>query len=130
MVKTFIYGASIDALNQIDKFFEATLDKFVKRLIEENLLAESANVDAAKTAATDQFTTETSNYLSLVHSRPLRNVIGMLPVDELAGLAEWLIPLTQVALDVVCREVGRVRSPGRTHDGQGALAFRIPEGIF
>ena len=33
-------------------------------------------------------------------------------------------------LDVVCREVGRVRSPGRTHDGQGALAFRIPEGIF
>ena len=43
---------------------------------------------------------------------------------------EWLIPLTQVALDVVCREVGRVRSPGRTHDGQGALAFRIPEGIF
>ena len=35
MVKTFIYGASIDALNQIDKFFEATLDKFVKRLIEE-----------------------------------------------------------------------------------------------
>ena len=42
----------------------------------------------------------------------------------------WLIPLTQVALDVVCREVGRVRSPGRTHDGQGALAFRIPEGIF
>ena len=44
--------------------------------------------------------------------------------------SEWLIPLTQVALDVVCREVGRVRSPGRTHDGQGALAFRIPEGIF
>jgi hypothetical protein len=30
---------------------------------------------------------------------------------------EWLIPLTQVALDVVCREVGRVRSPGRTPDG-------------
>ena len=29
----------------------------------------------------------------------------------------WLIPLTQVALDVVCREVGRVRSPGRTPDG-------------
>ena len=28
-----------------------------------------------------------------------------------------LIPLTQVALDVVCREVGRVRSPGRTPDG-------------
>ena len=29
----------------------------------------------------------------------------------------WLIPLTQVALDVVCREVGRVRSPGLTPDG-------------
>ena len=51
-------------------------------------------------------------------------------VYRLAYPPEWLIPLTQVALDVVCREVGRVRSPGRTHDGQGALAFRIPEGIF
>ena len=30
---------------------------------------------------------------------------------------ERLIPSTQVALDVVCREVGRVRSPGRTPDG-------------
>ena len=34
-------------------------------------------------------------------------------------LLQWmrLIPLTQVALDVVCFEVGRVRSPGRTPDG-------------
>ena len=32
-------------------------------------------------------------------------------------VAKRLIPLTQVALDVVCREVGRVRSPGRTPDG-------------
>ena len=29
----------------------------------------------------------------------------------------WLIPFTQVALDVVCPEVGRVRSPGRIPDG-------------
>ena len=35
----------------------------------------------------------------------------------LNALRLWLIPLTQVALDVVCREVGRVRSPGRTPDG-------------
>ena len=27
------------------------------------------------------------------------------------------LSVTQVALDVVCREVGRVRSPGRTPDG-------------
>src|SRR5271165_2735051 len=31
---------------------------------------------------------------------------------EAAPALRWLIPLTQVALDVVCREVGRVRSPG------------------
>ena len=63
-----------------------------------------------------------------------RRCCVFLRLDGLFRLAmvfgEWLIPLTQVALDVVCREVGRVRSPGRTHDGQGALAFRIPEGIF
>jgi len=51
-------------------------------------------------------------------------------IGECLPRHRWLIPLTQVALDVVCREVGRVRSPGRTPDGQGALAFRIPEGIF
>ena len=48
---------------------------------------------------------------------------GLLYGKVLSVSQEWLIPLTQVALDVVCREVGRVRSPGRT-------PFRIPEGIF
>jgi len=49
----------------------------------------------------------------------------------MADLADtWLlIPLTQVTLDIVYREVGVVWSPGRTPDGQGALALRIPEGI-
>ena len=60
---------------------------------------------------------------------PVARLVGI-SQSSIVGPAVWLIPLTQVALDVVCREVGRVRSPGRTHDGQGALAFRIPEGIF
>ena len=35
----------------------------------------------------------------------------------------WLIPLTQVALDVVCREVCRVWSPGRTPRWPGRARF-------
>ena len=63
-------------------------------------------------------------------SAPLQIRVGPNTTKDNPVAGVWLIPLTQVALDVVCREVGRVRSPGRTHDGQGALAFRIPEGIF
>ena len=43
--------------------------------------------------------------------------IGLMPAKLEPAPIKWLIPLTQVALDVVCREVGRVRSPGRTPDG-------------
>ena len=43
------------------------------------------------------------------------DIIVRMMIAKLCG--KWLIPLTQVALDVVCREVGRVRSPGRTPDG-------------
>jgi hypothetical protein len=70
MVKTFIYGASIGALIQIDKFFESTLDAFVKRLTEDEQLAVGANLDTAKAAAKEQFTTNTSNYLSLITADP------------------------------------------------------------
>jgi hypothetical protein len=93
MVKTFIFGASISALVRIDNFFDKALEAFIKRLKTDKLIAEDANVAEASTEAKDHFTTETSNYLSYEHSRPLRNVIGMLPVDELAELAETLISI-------------------------------------
>lgn len=60
---------------------------------------------------------------------PIESFLGALPeffawlggqeraAPILAVHPMWLIPLTQVALDVVCCEVGRVRSPGRTPDG-------------
>ena len=79
------------------------------------------------TISTDNIT-ETSEYRSGVGAHwPFLSDVRRIVQED---LDMWLIPLTQVALDVVCCEVGRVRSPGRTHDGQGALAFRIPEGIF
>jgi len=67
-------------------------------------------------------------YYHVLFDRAFDEVLRLIGADP--DYVRWLIPLTQVALDVVCCEVGRVRSPGRTHDGQGALAFRIPEGIF
>ena len=51
-----------------------------------------------------------------------REALELVDVDEEVaqylerGNGWWLIPLTQVTLDVVCCEVGRVRSPGRTPD--------------
>jgi hypothetical protein len=64
---------------------------------------------------------------------PIRESSGESRVNgsrTLVNAAVRLIPLTQVSLDVVYRVAGLVWSPGRTPDGQGALAFRIPEGVF
>ena len=85
---------------------------------------------AERSLADRSLTNRGSNRRQRLFARQVRSQSATNEHNRSQNSEEWLIPLTQVALDVVCREVGRVRSPGRTHDGQGALAFRIPEGIF
>jgi hypothetical protein len=91
MVKTFIYGTSISALVEIDELFVKAMDHFKDGLVQAGHLQADVDVELQKQAAKDQFTDETSSYLSKEHMRPLRNVVGMLSVDELAELAETLI---------------------------------------
>jgi hypothetical protein len=93
MVKTFIYGASIEALVEIDRIFVKTVDAYTDALVKAGHLKAGLDLEDAKVAAKTNFSTQTSSYLSTEHSRPLRNVIGMLSVDELAELAETLISI-------------------------------------
>jgi hypothetical protein len=95
MVKTFIYGASIEALVEIDRIFVKTVDAYTDALVKAGHLKAGLDLEDAKVAAKTNFSTQTSSYLSTEHSRPLRNVIGIAqpaflrPKRALKGALKW-----------------------------------------
>lgn len=93
MVNTFIYGASDGAIQKIDKSHGTSIEEFANELLKTGAIAKGTDLTAAKRRAVDTFNKDVSDYLGATHARPLRNVIGMLPVDELAELAETLISI-------------------------------------
>jgi hypothetical protein len=93
MVKTFIYGASISALLEIDKVFAHCIGGFVDDLKKAGSQLENMEFEQAIEKTFTEFRNMTTAYLQREHSQPLRKVIGMLPIDELAELAETLISI-------------------------------------
>jgi hypothetical protein len=93
MVNTFIYGASMDALVEIDEIFVKALDEFTSALAAAGIIGTGVDMYKQKEDAKNRFTDKTTEHLSEVHSRPLRQVIGMLSIPELAELAETLISI-------------------------------------
>lgn len=93
MVKTFIYGASIPALQHIDTTFEGALGDFCKSLVEHGHVKPEVDLAKLREVAKSAFNEGTSSHLLSVHSQPLRDVIGMLAIEELAELAETLISI-------------------------------------
>src|SRR4029077_5671989 len=69
-------------------FFQAELVK-AKKLDDGDLDA----LQKLKTTAKDQFSQELTESMVSSHTMPLRRVIGLLPVDELAELAEILVSI-------------------------------------
>jgi hypothetical protein len=98
MVNTFIYGASISAIGEIEKNFSTAIDDYTSKLAQAGSLsapnpAEPNAIEAHKEHARTVFQDLTAQYLSKEHMIPLRNVVGMLSIDELASLAETLIAI-------------------------------------
>lgn len=93
MVDTFICGASIDALVHIDSVVEKTISELIASLRKSGKLAQNVDASAEASQAVKSFSEKTADHLAVAHTRPLRNVIGMLPVNELAELAETLISI-------------------------------------
>lgn len=93
MMDTFICGASIDALVEIDDFIENCIDGFVHAMKKSGSMTRDVDYSSEKNAACTDLREKVSEYLAREHTKPLRNVIGMLSAGELAELAETLISI-------------------------------------
>jgi hypothetical protein len=93
MVKTFIYGASPSALEKISELVQESMGRFEAALIEKGYLDKDIDLDAIRTDVSERFGKESSSYLFNSHTRPLRQVIGVLSIAEMADLAETLIAI-------------------------------------
>lgn len=93
MIKTFMFGASPTALGRLDGLFETGLSVFVDDLKQNGHLAQTANVDAERSAVLQTLRQLSSTYLDNSHTKPLKQVIGLFSVPELAELAETLVSI-------------------------------------
>jgi hypothetical protein len=93
MVKTFIYGMMPGVLKEIDTIFEDIMNGVQEDLITLGKLQKGDDISELKANAKERFSDKLGDQLVENHTLPLRRVIGILPFDELADLAEILISI-------------------------------------
>ena len=91
MADTFMFGASNDALNAMDRALSTSLRGLIDALIREEALAADYDIGMVAMQAQETFRHAIRDHLWKNHTTPLRRAIGMLPVGELAELAEILV---------------------------------------
>ena len=91
MIRTFIYGIGTQALVDIDDFFIKHVDAIEADLKKNQKLAAAEDLDALKQQAKSDFGNELMLYFNNTHQRPLRRVISVLPIEDLAAFAETLV---------------------------------------
>ena len=104
MVRTFIYGISTDALVETEKSFYKALAQFVVELETKHGFPVGVDLEAEKGQAHDEFSNALLDKMIQTHSTPLRRVVGSLPVDELAELAETLVSIESLKERVTTNE--------------------------
>jgi hypothetical protein len=98
MIRTFAYGMAYSGFRKVNEEFVKAIESFWNELSQAGLASDVSN-DAAKAKALGEAKAKVgSNFadglvsdLIASHSNLLRQVIGMLPIAELAELAETLI---------------------------------------
>lgn len=100
MIRTFVYGAGVDALVELDRQLMMAIESFCDELSNNGLIHDmtgdaqkAERIGAIKEATKQKFSDGIMQYFIGSHSTPLRRVLGMLPFDELAELAETLISI-------------------------------------
>lgn len=91
MIQTFVDGVGLGALNTIEKELFRAMDNFADECMKENKIKKWADLEDAKEKARTNFREAVFDYMFYHHSVPMRRVVGMLPINELADLAETLI---------------------------------------
>ena len=88
MVKTFVNGISPTAAQEIEKSFSKAIDEFCNTI---KISGDSAQ--KARNKACEDFIEDILNKMFDSHTMPLKRVVGNLPIDELADLAETFIDI-------------------------------------
>jgi hypothetical protein len=100
MIRTFIYGTGVEALVQLDQQFAKAVDSLYDDMMKAGFChdlsgdpTKIAEINKLKVEAETKFGHAFLDYSIASHSTPLRRVLGSLPFDELAELAETLVLL-------------------------------------
>ncbi len=93
MINTFMVGFSEDVYSNTRNQLKNTLEKFGSQLANELGHEIPENFEEMTSKASDSHINEWLGAAFKAHYTPLSNVIGSLPVDEMAELAETLISL-------------------------------------
>ena len=110
MVNTFVYGASLSALVSMGNNFTSSMEELLDDLRRDGHLDPAVNVDTLKQKADKAYRERTKEYIWEQHATPLRRVVGMLPVDELALLAETFVSI-ELLKERVTRHTELVSGP-------------------
>lgn len=100
VVQSFVEGVDPDFRRIVDSYLGKFLEEFPGRIADQ-MAEEAREVTRQRLAemskqALDQFRQRIERHVVEKHIRPLLDVIGFLPKDELAAMAEALVSLTSV----------------------------------
>lgn len=104
MIWTFMAGTSISGLVQIGNENQQTLNEFEDALRTAGHLAADVVTDTEKDTAHEKFKERVTGYFRENHSTKLQEVVGMLPVEELAELSETLVSIESLKERVTTEE--------------------------
>ena len=110
MAVTFMNGISADALKDIDSAVDTALSQFETDLKAAGTVAADMDLSAKRAELKGKLGDSLSTKFTSSHTMPMKRVVGMLPVDELAELAEILIRVESLK-ERVTRESEQVGGP-------------------
>ena len=91
MAKGFMYGLPPRVMGEIESGLVKAIDEIEDELRKINKLQSNDNIDKLKEIVKDKFKSELIGGLVRSHTTPMKRVVGLLPADELAELAEILV---------------------------------------
>jgi hypothetical protein len=110
MVNTFVFGSSMETLGAMRENFDEIIGDILDTLDKDGHLANGVDTAAIKATAAEQFLERTREHIWKEHARPLRRVVGMLSVPELAELAETFVSIESLK-ERVTRHTETVSGP-------------------
>jgi hypothetical protein len=110
MSKAFMYGVQPSVLRHIHQTLAKAFDHFGDLLKQGNYIAKDVDIENLKEESKTKFGKEVAAELIDSHTTPMKRVVGLLPLDELAELAEILVRMESLK-ERVTRDTESVSGP-------------------